>query len=457
MDNNYYTGATLIRGSHHHHHNTNHGHYSPSLPSNGGAGGNGNSMAGPNNGTSLTGPPLLMQPRNNKNLFSGAPLIRNGSLNNGTVVSVPSNTVPTQLHSPTQPGVICCFQPVYYVPMMQNPGMHGPQLALPPPPIKKLNQPVMPKRRNYKSLQISKSNSGVPPSVTTTSPSTTPVISSAPAVLPSNPNLMHSKPLVVPAAISSSASAMPPNSGTVPSSVPVLPSSLAKTTRYLQSQSLISTSVISTPIKSTFTSLTALERNSSSPVDHMLFSHNGEENELNFQSVIESTRYLISNEEKQRSDKLLNFYFYDEHWRPRESEPTLSSSSQLNSSPTPTSAGMNYGTNFTNRRMSCQEIENDWISHIQHQNQLNNDTPHGFSNDYNNYCRPNSNSPLEVDETTLRIRQGQSLSEPKSNNNSGVSASAMVIKKKDLEVEAQIVTLANGHRDLEIHLCYVTS
>jgi len=29
--------------------------------------------------------------------------------------------------------------------------------------------------------------------------------------------------------------------------------------------------------------------------------------------------------------------------------------------------------------------------------------------------------------------------------------------QKDLEVEAQIITLANGHRDLEIRLCYVTS
>ena len=448
-----------------------------------------------------------MQPRNNKNhLFSGAPLIRNGPQNGSApcataVVPVAQAGQPPTPAAPPPPGVICCFQPVYYVPMQHNPTIHPPppQLALPPPPPtasqqqqsastinstqKKINnaqqQAHTPKRRNYKTLQISSNGNNKLPLTNTSSLSNV----SSPTS-PTMKTLIHS-------------SQQPP---------------LTPTAAVTTGNNIFNS-------RPSYSDSPGSDRNSSSssPIENIYCNDTvigglgkADENELNFQSVIESSRFLVSTEEKQRSDKLLNFYFYDEHWRPREVQSSSSSSSLSSASSTSGDTNNNhypakfhYGNyessnNYNNENMRSNihgfdsQPQADWFNpsnstplHCQ-ENEIEAECKKNFLNYYQsenggNSCSMTTTTMGSAAVATTTAAATIRFSQAQGNGNDQVmlsrsmtpaaigttpanappsattTATAMVIKKKDLEVEAQIVTLANGHRDLEIRLCYVTS
>jgi hypothetical protein len=124
-----------------------------------------------------------------------------------------------------------------------------------------------------------------------------------------------------------------------------------------------------------------------------------------FTSSIESTKEC-SSEEKQRNEKLLNFYFYEEHWRPKECDELQNSS--------------NHQIGHESWEIRQKEQQEEQVQNFK-------------------YCA-----------TSVKNSATMTLPNAVGRNNHHR-------QQKDLEVEAQIVTLANGHRDLEIRLCYVTS
>jgi len=325
MDNAYYTGATLIRAG------NNGGGSSKYLN---------NSSSPPltpcqiNVSTSLAGPPLLIQP----NLLTGLPLIRNAQHHGvGNVPGSPGHNAGlvgiTQSPGPgPPPGVICCFQPVYYIPTSSPPAVYANSPIL----VNKVNgnnnmklNPA-PKRKNYKNLA------------------------------PAQAKLNRSPP-------------------------PALES------HYNSHPKLTTSTSYPDPI--------------SPPGKHTKAVHQPVTRTLSSNLFLTSNSDLNKNEDKERSENLMNYYFYDKHWRPRD------------------------------------ELDN---SDLTESNELD-----------NNLGWQNATQHLKSFSENLNLRHNESQQNNEISENA--SNSSVYGQQKDLEVEAQIITLANGHRDLEIRLCYVTS
>ena len=373
MDNSYYTGATLIRAGTT---NNNGGNLSSKYL---------NSTSSPSTSppschlptTNLAGPPLLMQP----NLLTGLPLIRNGQQSgNGPGSQPPCGSHLSHQHQhqhpqlpPPPPGLICCFQPVYYIPATsQSPIYTTPSILVNANSnnLNKLNHnhnsntgngkshQQAPKRKNYKTP--------TPPSQLKCNKP----IKNPPLQLNSSEPINHyyHHPKL-------SASASFPD--------PISPP--AKQPAYIHHQITRTTS------------------------NHF------------FASSLESTKSkLLQNEEKQRNDKLLNFYFYDKHWRPRDETDEFENSE------------------------SCQQ-DNDRSWDFVHQKSSL------LSQEQEQQASSSSSSTNSTPTFDKQPGAGRNQFSPSPQN---------ILKQqqqKDLEVDAQIITLANGHRDLEIRLCYVTS
>ncbi len=397
MDNSYYTGATLIRAGN----TSNNGgpkylHSHQSSPSTSPP-----SCHLPPSKGALAGPPLLMQP----NLLTGLPLIRNGLPATGNGPGSPGQPPGghhlTHNHNghgqppPPPPGLICCFQPIYYIPATTSPSAlytnhnhsHNPTSVLVNANgnnnnkinnnnNNKPNQNQAPKRKNYKSL--------TPPAHM--------------GLKPNHVNVNKSPPLPL---------------LTSPSSDPMA--------QYNYNHPKLSASAsfpdpISPPAK----------QPSYHHHHHTITRTTSSHNHF-FASSVESTKSVsLQNEEKQRNDKLLNFYFYDKHWRPRDEtdESENSESSQQDN---------DRSWDFVHQKSSLMKRDQEQeLSSSSSSSNSNNSTP---TFDKQPGAGRNQFSPSPP---TVVLKQQQQ-------------------QQKDLEVEAQIITLANGHRDLEIRLCYVTS
>jgi len=358
MDNAYYTGATLIRAG-----NLNGGTCSQVKYASFSA----------NTRTSGTPPlpPVSCGPGSNAilqpNLLTGLPLIRNGQQHFQPSHGHQTANAPQGQGPP--PGVICCFQPIYYISAPSPPAtVYNTPILLPSSTnkqnmnnngnfqqqqqqclsVKQIGPGQGSKRRNYKTL--------IPNHM-----KLKPVQSSPPPVIYQNQVNNHPK--------------------------------LTATSSYPDP--------ISPPAKVVHHVLTRTSSN------HQFFASE------DMNSV---------NEEKQRNDKLLNFYF-EKHWRPREEEDDQGSWKEP-------ATGYGGTQGDTTNSSSWNIVERQQLPHkalssqnLQPQMEI---TPGGFDR------QPGAGRLTSSPPTILK-------------------------QQKDLEVDAQIITLANGHRDLEIRLCYVTS
>jgi len=371
MDNAYYTGATLIRtGNSNGGGNNSHQSKYASFPGLRTAGSPPISSCGIHHGTPP--PPIVLQP----NLLTGLPLIRNAQ-------HLQPHLQPSangHQHGPngstqgqgTPPGVICCFQPIYYIPAPSQPQTaYNPPILLPASTNKQnvhnngnfqhqqcIGKQVaeVPKRKNYKSLTLR--HTKLKPVQSSPPPLTSGGIQEDRDHYQNHASYQHSK-------LTATASFPDP---------------------------------ISPPAK----------------LAHQVLTRTTSTN------FFATTDTDYSNEEKQRNDKMLNFYFYEKHWRPREEENRNNSWTDAGSS---------------QKRTKDKEDQSwDVIQRPTLQKTLSASSEHQTTNTAGFDRQPGAGRLLSSSPPTILKQQ-----------------------QKDLEVEAQIITLANGHRDLEIRLCYVTS